>query len=122
MPKQLLDSCRLLPLNQIATLKLKQAGEKASATRLPVFQLMIWGLMNGLQTTHNRTVFELDRLQRNPVEGFDYLTGNLTGNLPGGLQTLERQLLSRSPRSAAELLLDTLDMRLKADPRNPFPG
>jgi hypothetical protein len=111
--------CRLRPLNQLAALKLKAAGEAANPLRLPVFQLMAWGLNNGLRTTHRRTVFELERLQRQaPEAAFAYLTDNL----PGGLIELERALLKLSPKAAAGLLLDTLDMRLKADPRNPYPA
>ena len=111
--------CRLLPLNQLAALKLKEAGEKADPLQLPVFQLMDWGLRNGLRTTHRRTITELDHLQTlDPETAFAYLTAKL----PGGLPALQRRLLALPPRPAAELLLDTLDMRLKADPRNPYPA
>ena len=119
MSNDLSAHCRLLPLNQLAALKLKAAGRTVDPERLPVFQLMAWGLSNGLRTTHRRTVFELENLQaQDPAEAFAYLTGNL----PGGLIDLERALLKLSPKAAAELLLDTLDMRLKADPHNPYPG
>ena len=39
--------CRLLPLNQLAALNLKAAGRTVDPVRLPVFQLMAWGLSNG---------------------------------------------------------------------------
>jgi len=84
-----------------------------------VFQLMHWGLLQGLKPTHRRTVMELDRLQlTEPEEALDYLTDNF----PGGNLALERLLLRLPPLAAAELLLDTLDMRLKADPFNPYPA
>jgi len=111
--------CRLLPINQLAALKLRAAGRTVDPERLPVFQLMAWGLCNGLRTTHRLTVFELENLlARDPAAAFAYLTGNL----PGGQIDLERTLLKLSPKAAAELLLDILDMRLKADPHNPYPG
>ncbi|SHJ36499.1 hypothetical protein SAMN02745165_02199 [Malonomonas rubra DSM 5091] len=108
---------RLLPLNQVAALKLREAGETPDAERLPVFQLMVWGLLNGVTPTHRRTAQELQRLQyQNPAEAFTYLTSNI----PGGLPELHRKLLKLAPKAAASELLDILDMRLKADPRNPY--
>lgn len=111
-----LEALRLLPLNQVAALKLKAAGERPGAGSLPVFQLMSWGVENGIRCTHRRTLTELRILEnRKPGDAFAYLTANL----PGGLPDLERRLLQLPPRAAAQLLLDVLDMRLKADPRNP---
>lgn len=108
---------RLLPLNQVAALKLREAGEDPDAERLPVFQLMTWGLLNGVAPTHRRTAQELQRLQyQNPADAFTYLTGNV----PGGLFELQRKLLRQTPKAAAEELLEVLDQRLKADPRNPY--
>jgi hypothetical protein len=43
-------------------------------------------------------------------------------NYPGGAKELTRRLLRMKPRTAAQLLLDVLDMRLKADPHNPYPA
>lgn len=108
---------RLLPLNLVAALKLKEAGESADNERLPVFQLMTWGLINGVRPTHRRTAQELLRLQyKDPAEAFTYFTSDI----PGGLSQLQRKLLKLSPTAAAAELLETLDMRLKADPRNPY--
>lgn len=113
------EHCRLLPINQIAALKLREAGAELDPVCLPVFQLMSWGLLNGLTTTHRRTVMELDRLQlQEPEVSLDYLTDGF----PGGHRSLERLLLQLPPIAAAELLLDTLDMRLKADPLNSYPA
>ncbi len=118
LPQNPLDRWRLLPLNQVAALKLKEAGEEISEESLPVFQLMTWGLVKGLKPTHRRTTQELLRLQyQSPDVAFSYLTSNL----PGGLPELHRKLLRLSPESAAAELLEVLDMRLKADPRNPYP-
>jgi len=111
---------RLLPLNHAASLKLKEAGQLESDSMLPLFQLMEWGLANGIPLTHRRTASELLRLsfQADQDEAFAYL---LT-NVPGGARELARHLLRLKPRAAAQLLLDILDMRLKADPRNPYPA
>ncbi len=117
LPENPFERWRLLPLNQVAALKLKEAGESADCERLPVFQLMTWGLLNGVRPTHRRTAQELLRLQyQNPADAFTYLTSNL----PGGLPELQRKLLKLSPKAAAAELLETLDMRLKADPKNPY--
>jgi len=117
LPENPFERWRLLPLNQVAALKLKEAGESADSERLPVFQLMTWGLLNGVRPTHRRTAQELLRLQyQNPADAFTYLTSNL----PGGLPELQRKLLKLSPKAAAAELLETLDMRLKADPKNPY--
>ena len=41
LPENPLDRWRLMPLNQVAALKLQEAVETIDAERLPVFQLMI---------------------------------------------------------------------------------
>lgn len=118
LPGNPLDRWRLLPLNQVAALKLKEVGQSVQKDSLPVFQLMTWGLANGIKPTHRRTSQELLRLQyQSPADAFTYLTAAIPGGLPG----LHRKLLRLSPRAAAAELLEVLDMRLKADPRNPFP-
>lgn len=118
LPENPFERWRLLPLNQVAALKLKEAGENVASDSLPVFQLMTWGLINGVRPTHRRTAQELLRLQyQDPGEAFIYFVGNL----PDGLPELQRKLLKLKPKAAAETLLETLDMRLKADPRNPYP-
>lgn len=117
LPENPFERWRLLPLNQVAALKLKEAGESSDADRLPVFQLMAWGLINGVKPTHRRTAQELQRLQyQNPAEAFTYLTSDI----PEGLSSLQRKLLKLPPRTAAAKLLDVLDTRIKADPRNPY--
>lgn len=117
LPENPFERWRLLPLNQVAALKLKEAGETSDAELLPVFQLMSWGLINGVRPTHRRTAQELQRLQyQNPADAFTYLTSNL----PDGLPELQRKLLKLSPKEAAAELLETLDMRLKADPRKNY--
>ena len=117
LPENPLERWRLLPLNQIAALKLKEAGESVDVDRLPVFQLMTWGLINGVKPTHRRTAQKLLRLQyQDPAEAFTYLTSHLSAGLP----ELQRKLLNLSPPAAAGILLETLDLRLRADPRNPY--
>ena len=117
LPENTFERWRLLPLNQIAALKLKEAGEQAESDSLPVFQLMTWGLINGVRPTHRRTGQELLRLQyQDPAEAFTYLTGNLADDL----HALQSKLLTLSPTAAATVLLEVLDLRLRDDPRNPY--
>ncbi len=63
-----LQRLRLLPLNQLAALKLREAGAADDGASLPVFQLMSWGLANGVRPTHRRTGQELLRVgRRRPI-------------------------------------------------------
>lgn len=118
LPENPFERWRLLPLNQVAALKLKEVGEPVTPDNLPVFQLMTWGLANGVKPAHRRTAQELLRLRyQNPAEAFTWLTTAV----PGGLSELQRVLVRLPPKAAAEKLLDILDARLKADSRNPYP-
>lgn len=114
-----LEHLNLLPINQLAANKLRTAGVAADPSMLAVFQLMQWGLDNDVPLTHRRTAGELQRLSRDPAPGevLDYLVANI----PGGISELYRILSRLAPQAAAQLLLDVLDMRLKADPNNPYP-
>lgn len=114
-----LQRLRLLPINQVASIKLKAIGQAENAEVQPVFQLMELGLANGVPLTHQRTARELLRLrfELDQAGALDFLLAGV----PGGLPELHRDLLRSSPRGAAELLLDILDMRLRADPCNPYP-
>ena len=115
-----IERLNLLPINQLAAIKLKMAGVAANPSILAVFQLMQWGLDTGVPLTHRRTSIELQRLSHNTAhrEALDYLVAKV----PGGITELHRSLLRLPPRAAAELLLDVLDMRLKADPNNLYPS
>jgi hypothetical protein len=115
-----IERLNLLPINQLATNKLRMAGVAADPSMLAVFQLMQWGIDNDVRLTHRRTATELERLCHDPDPGevLDYLVANI----PGGMTELYRLLGRLTPRPAAQLLLDVLDMRLKADPRNPYPS
>ena len=114
------ERLNLLPISQLAAIKLKMAGVAANPSILAVFQLMQWGLDSGVPLTHRRASIELQRLCHDPAhhESLDYLVAKV----PGGMTELHRSLLRLPPRAAAELLLDVLDMRLKADPRNLYPS
>ena len=114
-----MEALKLTPLNQIAELKLKAAGMKVSAEELPIIQLMQWGLAIGIRITHQRTATELFRMSLEVNKELVY--EKLVTNVPGGLLAFEKLLLKLPPRSAAEELLELLDMRLKADPCNPYP-
>jgi hypothetical protein len=113
------ESLNLLPINQVSAIKLKMAGVVANPSILAVFQLMQWGLNTGVPLTHRRVSIELQRLSLNPPrrEALDYLVAKV----PGVMKELHRSLLRLPPRAAAELLLEVLDMRLKADPRKIYP-
>jgi hypothetical protein len=115
-----MEHLNLLPINQLAANKLRMAGVAADPSMLAVFQLMRWGLDDDVPLTHRRTATELERLCRDPAPGevLDYLVANI----PGGMTELYRILVRLTPRPAAQLLLDVLDMRLKADHRNPCPS
>lgn len=120
MKNRNLDHLRLQPLNLITALKLKSLKQSESPDILPVFQLMIWGIANGIPLTHCRTERELTRLSKleDQQDAMDYLVHNI----PGGLSELQRNLLKLPPKAAAHLLIDVLDLRLKADPRKPYPA
>ncbi len=111
---------KLTPLNRVASLKIREAGASEREGVQPVFLLMEWGLNSGTRLTHCRTAKELLRLSLNADQraAVDYM---LT-NCPGGVKELTRRLLRMTPRAAAQALLDILDMRLKADPRNSYPA
>jgi hypothetical protein len=117
-----MDHLNLLPINQLAANKLRMAGVAADPSMLAVFQLMRWGwgLDDDVPMTHRRAATELDRLCRDPAPGeaLDYLVANV----PGGMSELHRILGRLTPRPAAQLLLDVLNMRLKADHRKPCPS
>lgn len=119
MTKDELKHLNLLPINQVAAIKLKTLGVAADATVLAAFQLMQWGVAAGVPLTHRRTVTELARLCQasDQRESLEYLLEKV----PGGMTELHKCLLRLKPRAAAQLLLEVLDMRLKADPRNPYP-
>jgi hypothetical protein len=115
MHKNDLESLNLLPINQLAANKLRMAGVAADPSMLTVFQLMSWGLDDNVPLTHRRAATELERLCLDPApaEVLDYLVENI----PGGMTELYRILGRLTARPAAQLLLDVLDMRLKAGPR-----
>ena len=115
-----LKHLNLLPINQLAANKLRMAGVAVDPSMLTVFQLMRWGLDNDIPLTHRRTAAELERLCCDPAQGdaLDYMVENV----PGGMSELHRLMGRLPPRAVAQMLLDVLDMRLKADPRNPYPS
>jgi hypothetical protein len=120
MNKSDLERLNLLPINQLAANKLRMAGVAPDPSMLAVLQLMRWGLDSDVPLTHRRAAAELERLCHDPSPGevLDYLVEKI----PGGMAELYRILGRLTSRPAAQLLLDVLDMRLKADPRNPYPG
>lgn len=114
-----LQRLRLGPLNQVASLKLKEAGVSDHPTVMPVFRLMEWELATGSPPPSLKIARQLLQLrqQRDQRAALDYLLANL----PEGLSTLQRRLLRLPPHDAARALLDILDMRLKSDPKTPYP-
>lgn len=116
---QLIRRLRLTPLNLIADLKLREVEVVCPPDVIPVFQLMEWGLANDKIAAHQDMFKELLRLRYLPDQ--EQALAYLTDHAPGGASVLNKMLLRLSPQQAAETLLDLLDMRLKADPRNPYP-
>ena len=117
LPGNLLERWRLLPLNQVAALKLREAGETVSASSLPVVQLINWGVGNGIKPVYRRTVQELLRLQyQHPAE----LLLLLFGSDAETLEALPCQLLRETPKAAAETLLSLFERRLKTPPGSSF--
>jgi hypothetical protein len=110
----------LLPVNQLAANKLRAAGVKPDPTMLAVFQLMLWGLEDGIPLTHRRAAAELERLSRDPDQAgvLEYLFANVLG----GMAEVYKFMGRLPSKAAAQMLLDVLDMRLKADPRDPYPS
>lgn len=119
MKPEVVRRLRLTPLNQIAALKLKAVGICCPPESIPVFQLMEWGLVNGRTATDYGMFKELLKLRFLPDQ--EQALAYLTDHAPEGLPALQKKLLRLSPRRAAEALLDLLDMRLRADPHNPYP-
>ncbi len=119
MNPEIVRRLRLTPINQIAALKLKEVGLCCPPDDIPVYQLMEWGLVNGPTGTDYGLFKELLKLRFLPDQ--EQAMNYLIGQVPGGLTDLQKKLLRLSPLHAAEALLDLLDMRLKADPRNPYP-
>jgi len=115
-----LEHLNLLPINQLAANKLRAAGVERDPSMLTVFQLMRWGLDEDIPLTHRRAAAELERLCRDPdpAVALEYLVANV----PGGMSEIYRFMGRLPPRASAQMLLDVLDMRLKADPRNPYPS
>jgi hypothetical protein len=110
----------LLPLNQLALLKLKQAAVAVDPAALPVFCLMEWGLAATRSASAPRLAQELLRLRM--MGDQQAALAYLLENLPGGLLQLHRKVLRQTPRGAARTLLEVLDMCLRADPCNPYPS
>ncbi len=115
-----LEQLNLLPINHLAANKLKAAGVKADTAMLTLFQFMLWGLEDGIPLTHRRAAAELERLSRDPdpAGALEYLFANV----PGGMAEVYHFMGRLPARAAAQMLLDVLDMRLKAEPLTPSPG
>jgi hypothetical protein len=115
-----LESLNLLPINHLAANKLRAAGVAPDPTMLTVFQLMQWGLEDGIPLTHRRAASELERLSRDPdpAGALEYLFANVQG----GMSEVYRFMGRLPSKAASQMLLDVLDMRLKADPRDPNTG
>jgi hypothetical protein len=112
-----LEQLNLLPINHLAANKLKAAGVERDTSMLTVFQLMRWGLDDGIPPTHRRAAAELERLCRDPdpAGALEYLVENVPGGMPEVYQFMGRL----PPKASAQMLLDVLNMRLNGGPHNP---
>ena len=107
-----LDRYRLHPINQVAALKLRQAKVDPLEKALAILQLMKWELTQDHRGRYADLLAALNHLEQ-LTDAQQALTYLLT-NIPGGQTEFIRQLLRSRPRYAARMLLDQLDMRLKA--------
>lgn len=114
------------PLNQIARRYLKLAQQPPDPTQLYLLQLLQWGLDSGkvtLQTPDWKDQLResLDNLQgSDPEQAMQYLVNNPDD--PQSPLLLPRQLRkAMSPREAAQVVMNSLDLRLTADPEVDYP-
>lgn len=103
----------LLPINQAAALKLRQAGVVVEGDIQPVFQLMEWAITNDKRKRFDDLAQELYLLQA--LEDQAGALAYFFDNAPGGLKAAAHTILKRSPGSAARMLLDLFDIRIKTD-------
>lgn len=105
----------LLPINQAAILKLRQAGIAISSGVQPVFQLMEWGISSDKRGRYQDIAHELEmlRLAADQPAALEYLFVHV----PCGLRGFIRTILLLDSRTAARALLNQLDMCIKADPK-----
>ena len=105
----------LLPINQAAILKLRQARICISSGVQPVFQLMEWGITSDKRGRYQDIAHDLEMLQlaADQPAALNYLLVHV----PGGLKELVRTILLLDTHTAARALLNQLDMRIKADPK-----
>lgn len=105
----------LLPINQAAAMKLRQAGIQESGAVQAVFQLMEWGIARDKRRRYQDIAHELDLLAHAPDQAaaLEYLVAKV----PGGVRETVRTVLRLGPIPAARKLLELLDMRLKSDPK-----
>ena len=113
-----LEQLQKLPLNQESEKLLKKVGEKLDPSYLAVFQLMQWGLRQGLSPVNDDQDFEdlVERLSYNPnqEESFNYLTKNWQGEKDLDGEDLK---LQPNPERAAMRLLEQLKLKVKSDPQ-----
>ncbi len=107
-----LDRYRFHPINQVAALKLRQTEVGLQETVLPVFQLMQWEIAQDHRGRYADLMVPLEKLKQ-LADARQAVTYLLT-NIPGGQTGFIRHLLYSCPRYAARMLLEQLDMRLKA--------
>jgi|GEM_PF-1060030 len=109
-----LHRLRLLPVNLFAALKLRRAGLKEDADVQPIFQLMRWGMVSDARGRYRELAEELAVLESAADQ--ETALAYLLRNVAGGVNGLCRDLGRAQPRPAAQILLNQLDMRIKAVP------
>lgn len=119
----LLQQQRNLPLNQTAGKLLKEAKQTPDPELLPVFQLMLWGLSEGIayptrqQTELMQEATRTLAYERSPKEAMAYLIRDDLGETTLTAEHLQ----GKEPLAAAQELIETLDLKMKADPNLPYP-
>lgn len=107
---------RLLPINRIAALKLREAGIAPDPEVQPVFQLMAWAIACDKRHRFQDIGDELCLLGASDGAA---ATQYLLERIPGGSRRFLQVILHAESLAAAKTLLGALDMRLKAEPYSP---
>lgn len=110
-----IQAVRLLPLNQVASMKLRTIAVDEDRGTVPLFQLMLWGISSDKRRRYHEVETELRKLAET-----DYMVamGYLFEGVPGGARGIVKALIPLTPKGAAQLLLGILDMRIKLYPQD----
>lgn len=101
------QAIRLLALNRVAAIKLRQAGVPDDPATLPVVQLMTWGMATAVYAVESRTGRDILHLRM--VDDQQVALQLLLNRLSLTAPALARLLLPLTPPAAAARLLVLFD-------------